>query len=125
MSASNRTAFVCDKHPRIKFPTQKSLEQHLKYAPSHAKQEPFQHSLRQQAGPVLGAISVESDERWSSISVSEESELIDSLSEHCHSIKDLLKHRHLLHTYTAEELEGFRQCLTCNSKFCLLALSVV
>jgi len=125
MSASNRTTFVCDKHPWLGFQTQRALDHHLMHAPSHVKQNIPQSSVSRQAGPVsgavpvTGAISVNGDERWSSISASKESELLGLLSEQCHSVKDLLKERHLLNTHTPEELLGFQQCRTCRSKFFL------
>jgi len=75
-----------------------------------------QHIRSQHVSPVSEAITMNDDDRWSSIPVSEELDILNLLSKECHSIKDLLKERHLLHTYTDEELEGLRQCCYCGGK---------
>ena len=118
MSTLDENHFTCEKHPYLGFTSQKALDKHLKFAPSHKLQNTPQPSGSGYASPVLGAVSVNDDERWSSISVSEELEILGLLLKECHTVKDLLKERHFLHTFTDEELEGFQQCSYCGSKFC-------
>jgi len=73
--------------------------------------------------PILGAASVDDYKRWSSIPVSEELEVLNILLDECHSVRDLLKERHLLHTFTAEELKEFQKCQKCDGKFYLRPMS--
>jgi len=56
------------------------------------------------------------DNRWSVIPESQLLVVLQTLSMHCHSPRDLLKHQYPLSRYDAEDLVGLRRCKRCSSK---------
>lgn len=113
MQMSSQTSFTCPKHPQITFMSQKALDKHLQFAPAHQNDRNRLNSNSNHRYPVGGAVS----DDWSTVSKSEEAEVLELLLKECHPVQQLRQHKHLLQTFTEKELETTWLCEMCGGKF--------
>lgn len=62
------------------------------------------------------------ESRWSVISESEYTAVLNALSAHCHSPRELEENGYLLHPYDPQDYIKSRKCKRCNSKFLILII---